>query len=317
MTTIKVLALLLFVPAAPGSSVLAPLDGLEVDTLLDHLPQRRHLPQLLHVLRGQLDRLVHLLNRREPTQSVPDARVRHLLVHAQRPENVRRLERRAGARAPAAHRDLLQTHQQRLALDVREGHVDVAGVPSVRVAVQLDVLALGADSVDEALGKHLDVRAIVFHLLTGDRARLPEADAERGREGARAQAALLAPAGDERLHPNPWAAANVDGADALGAVDLVPGDGEQVDLHVLDVDRDLTHRLRGVGVEEHLVGAAHLANLFQRLDDSDFVVHRHHRNHRGFRSDRGFEFVEVDQTVGLDREVRHVPPLLLEVAARV
>ena len=132
-----------------------------------------------------------------------------------------------------------------------------------------------------------------------------------------AQAAFLTAAADERLHADARAAPDVDGADTLGAVDLVPGDGEQVDLHVLDVDRDLTHGLRGVGVEEHLVRAADLANLLQRLDDADLVVHRHHRHHRRLRTDRGAQLVEIDEAVGLDREVRHVPSLLLEVAARV
>jgi hypothetical protein len=40
--------------------VLAPLDGLEVDALLDHLPQGAHLAQLGHVVHRQLHRAVHL-----------------------------------------------------------------------------------------------------------------------------------------------------------------------------------------------------------------------------------------------------------------
>ena len=39
----------------------------------------------------------------------------------------------------------------------------------------------------------------------------------------------------------------------FGAVELVTTDGEEIDVHVRDADGDLAHRLRGVGMQEHLV----------------------------------------------------------------
>ena len=60
--------------------------------------------------------------------------------------------------------------------------------------------------------------------------------------------------------------AYVDGPHALGAVDLVPTDGHEVYVHVVDVERDLPHCLRGVSVKEGPGGAAHAPYFLDRLD---------------------------------------------------
>lgn len=62
--------------------LLRPLDGLEVDALLNHLPQRAHVPQTLHVLLAQVNSEIYLLLRREAAQPKPDGRVRQVLAHA-------------------------------------------------------------------------------------------------------------------------------------------------------------------------------------------------------------------------------------------
>lgn len=61
--------------------------------------------------------------------------------------------------------------------------------------------------------------------------------------GAAAKAALLAAAAHLRFQAHPRAAADVDGANPLRPVQLMPADGEQVDVHGVDVDGDLAHRL--------------------------------------------------------------------------
>ena len=53
--------------------VLAPLDGLDVDALLHHLPQWAHLAQLLHMRHRKRDRAVHLFCRCEAPQAEPAA----------------------------------------------------------------------------------------------------------------------------------------------------------------------------------------------------------------------------------------------------
>lgn len=58
---------------------------------------------------------------------------------------------------------------------------------------------------------------------------------------------------------------HVEGADALGAVDLVSRDGHQVDVVCVDIHRDLAHCLGSVCVEEHLPLPAQLADLSHGL----------------------------------------------------
>ena len=65
--------------------------------------------------------------------------------------------------------------------------------------------------------------------------------------GAAAQAALLPAAAHLGLHAHAGAAPDVDRADALGAIQLVARDGQQVDVHGVDVDGDLAHRLARQG----------------------------------------------------------------------
>ena len=50
-------------------SMLCPLDGLDVDAVLEHLPERAHLPQPPHLPHRPGHRVVHLLLRRETTDA--------------------------------------------------------------------------------------------------------------------------------------------------------------------------------------------------------------------------------------------------------
>ena len=86
-----------------------------------------------------------------------------------------------------------------------------------------------------------------------------EAQLERGGEAddaghverAAAAAFLLAAAGDLRLEPHDRIApADVQRADAFGAVDLVGGETHQVDAERRDVDGDLADGLRRVAVQQ-------------------------------------------------------------------
>ena len=60
---------------------------------------------------------------------------------------------------------------------------------------------------------------------------------------ATAGAALLAAADDHRHQAHPRLAADVERTDALGAVDLVSGDAHEIDVHRLDIERDLAGSL--------------------------------------------------------------------------
>ena len=95
------------------------------------------------------------------------------------------------------------------------------------------------------------------------------------------------------------------------------GDAHQVDVHLLYVESDLAGGLGRIGMEEHLLFAADLADLGQRLDDADLVVHGHDRNQNRLVGDRRAQHVEIEQAVLSDRQIRDLEALLLEMAAGI
>ena len=69
-------------------------------------------------------------------------------------------------------------------------------------------------------------------------------------------------------------------ADAVGATDLVPGEGQRVDPARREVDRDGPDCLHRVGVHRDAVEGGDLGHLLDRLERADLVVGPHHRDHR-------------------------------------
>ncbi len=80
-------------------------------------------------------------------------RVRDVVAEAERLEDVAGFERSRGAGRAGADGDVVDAHQQRLAFDVDEAHVQVAGQVVLHVAVDVDVverlLELGLEVVAE------------------------------------------------------------------------------------------------------------------------------------------------------------------------
>ena len=111
-----------------------------------------------------------------------------------------------------------------------------------------------------------------------------EADQRRHVLGARAAAALLPPAGDRRDQAH--AALDPQRAGALGPVELVTRDRQQVDAERAHVDRNLAGALHRVGVKQRAALVRDRGELRDRLDGADLVVGVHHRDERGVVGDR-------------------------------
>eukprot|EP00166_Cyanidium_caldarium_P004146 ctg_428.g299 len=294
-----------------------PSRSRRVNALLHHLPQWRHIAQPLHVLFGHLDRVPDLPLRGKASDPETNAGVRERFVHAQRPQHVARLQAGRGASAAAAHRDGLERHQQRLALHVREAEIDAARIAVRQRSVQLHVLDAAGDAVVKLLRKGADVLVVAFHLLQRDGAGGAQSHHQRCGQRARAQTAFLSAAAHQRFNAHPRPPPHVQCADAFRAVQLVAADGQQVDVHLLHIDRYLAHRLRGVTVEEHFALAAHAPDLLYRLNGADLVVHHHHRHQRRVVADSLAQPPHVQAAVGVHRQVRDLEPLALQVAARI
>src|SRR5689334_23941737 len=101
------------------------------------------------------------------------------------------------------------------------------------------------------------------------------------------------------------AATDVESADSLGRVELVAGDGEEVYAEGVDVYRDFSCRLHGVGVEVDVVLCGYFADLVERLDSTEFIVGVHDGDEQSFRTDGLAQFFEVNEAIRIDGEVGH------------
>ena len=131
--------------------MLTPLDGLNVNALLNHLPQWTHLSEPLGVRDASLSCEVNLLFRREPPDAEPDGRVSQILVSADSAENIGWLQRGRGASTPRRQSDVFQRHEETFTLDVSEGQINAAGVRFRGIAVSDNIRAFGHNFVDESV----------------------------------------------------------------------------------------------------------------------------------------------------------------------
>jgi hypothetical protein len=143
--------------------VLAPLDGVEIHTLLHKLPQWAELAEESDTLLHSLEHVVDFCVGCEAANAEADTGVCALVTVTEGAKNVRRLKRCRCAGGSGRQSDVLQSHQQGLALDVSEGYVDAASVTLVRVSVQGSVLH-GEKTIGETLGQVGDALGIVLFI---------------------------------------------------------------------------------------------------------------------------------------------------------
>lgn len=155
------------------------------------------------------------------------------------------------------------------------------------------------------------------HLFLGDAARLSEADNERRSQRAAAKTSLLTTTADDGFQSDSWPTTDVSCTNAHGAVDLVGGDGHQVNVHGVNVNGDLANSLGSVGVEEDLLGPAKLADFLEGLDDANLVVDSHDTDDGGVGSDGSLQLRHVDQAAALHWEIGHFEALVLKMPAAV
>lgn len=132
--------------------MLTPLNRVEINTFLDQFPQRTELAEECHTLPYCVQHIVNLLLGRESTDAEPDTAVRTLVAATERAEDVAGLKGGGRACATGGESDVLECHEERLALDVCEGDVHAAGVVTFAVAIQGCVLH-GEQTFEEAVRK--------------------------------------------------------------------------------------------------------------------------------------------------------------------
>ena len=146
-------------------------------------------------------------------------------------------------------------------------------------------------AVQVRVGHHLDDPADQVVAQGGRPARRTRAAALTASSTAAAKPAIagvsMVPLRMSRSWPPPCSsgvtrqlAAHDERTDAVGAAELVPGEGERVDAARGEVDRHRADRLDGVGVHRDAVLGGDRDDLVDRLQRADLVVGPHHRDQR-------------------------------------
>ena len=111
---------------------------------------------------------------------------------------------------------------------------------------------------------------------------------------------------------------DVEDADALGPLELVGAERDEIGAERLDVEVDVRRGLDRVHVEdEALAGPDARRDLGDRLDRADLVVGEHDRDEDRLVVEGRLELVGVDPAVAIDRQLDDLEPELLEVAQGV
>src|SRR5258708_5161444 len=100
------------------------------------------------------------------------------------------------------------------------------------------------------------------HFPPAEVASFAKTDDTRHGQRPAAQAALVPAAIEQGFRPNPGVtAAHVESANALGTVNLVSRQADEVDAHRFDIDGHLADRLHGVAVKENAALLAKAADF--------------------------------------------------------
>jgi hypothetical protein len=217
-------------------------------------------------------------------------------------EDVAGFEGAGGAGGSGAGGDAgeVEGDEDRFAFDVTDEGGDVAG-ESVAEVAGADDGAGGDESgefVDESLLEGAFVGEVCLASVGGQLEGGGEADDGGGVFGAGATSVFLAAADDLGLERG--AGSDVEGACAAGAVELVGGEGEEVDVEAVDVEAEVGDGLDGVGVDEGagVFGANLLGDGGDVVECADFVVGVHDGDEDGVVRDGGGDIGGVDAAVG-------------------
>lgn len=94
-------------------------------------------------------------------------------------------------------------------------------------------------------------------------------------------------------------------------------DRHKINIKLIDIERYFADGLCSICMEEYFVSPTNLSNFFDWLDHAYLVVHHYNRNYYRVRSYCLLKFLQVDQSICLDRQVSHIKALLFQVTAAI
>ena len=135
------------------------------------------------------------------------------------------------------------------------------------------------------------------------------------RERAGSQAAFLSTAPLQRLQFDSFP--DHQGADALGTVELVGTEADEVQSERIRLQGDVAQGLGGIAVQANATLTADRRQFSQGLNHSDLVIGRHHADQSGLRGDRLLQLLGGDQPIGAWGQQGHPEALAPQLLQRV
>ena len=191
-----------------------------------------HAAQLRHDPRKDFQGLVHLSTRVEAAEGETQAGASVLIVKTHGLEHVRGMHRTrsAGGAAGTADALLIEEHQHAFGVHAVEGEIARVGQPMLTIAVDHDTFDPFEHAILEVVPQHTHLVVLVLHELPREFARFAEPDDARHILCAGALPEFLPAANEQWMELRPTV--HVEHADAFRAVQLVAGEGEEIDLRL-------------------------------------------------------------------------------------
>ena len=229
---------------------------------------------------------------------------------ADRGENVRRFDRagRTGGADGTGNPFYIERDDERFALDAGEQNVRGIGSAWGVRAVDARIWDAFEQAAFELIAQRGDAGAVGRERLLREFGGFAEADDAGDVFCTGTEAALMMAAVEKLL--DFCAGADVESADAFGAVEFVRGKREQVGVESADVDGNFSCGLDSVGVKWNFVFFRDAANFGERLDDAELVVGVHHGDKRGFGAKRGAETGGINEAFATHGELSNSGSLL-------
>ena len=139
-----------------------------------------------------------------------------------------------------------------MGLESGKADVQVLRQAGLHSSVQIHSGQGGPQAIPQTVPQRGNPQVVGLHLQTRQAAGLTESGDSRYVQCARSEPPLL-PASElpwDQLHAG-VPTADVQGTDSFGSINLVRGEGQQIDAHLLHIQREATGRLRRVREEQH------------------------------------------------------------------
>ena len=88
---------------------------------------------------------------------------------------------------------------------------------------------------------------------------------------------------------------------------------KQVNIHTVHIDRHMTHSLYCICMEQDAMFFCNFTDFSDRLDCTDLIICKHHRNQDCFRANSVFQFLQTDAAKLVHIQISHFHTFLFQI----